>query len=333
MSHTNLLSVACFVATCAVSAGGAPLTAQAPLAAPPATAPAASTSAAPAAQIAPQPAAYTPHRVYDTKRKRFIDLETMIAAIARADAAFLGEFHDDPGTHRLQRAILEGTARRRQGKLVLALEMFERDVQPRLNAYLANEIDEPTFLAGARPWPNYNADYRPLVEFAKSNNWPVIAGNVPRRIASMVSRGGLSALDTLPARDRPFVAAQNSCPRDDYFTRFQGVMGDMSGHGMQLSPEQLSAMVGRMYEAQCVKDEAMGEAVATAMAEHNTLVIHANGAFHSDFRLGTVERVRRRAPRAELIVVTFAPVKDLDAANGREKRKMGDFVVFTLDPK
>jgi uncharacterized iron-regulated protein len=309
-------------------AAAAPSAATTPASTPP-------TAAAPgaAAAAAPRAAAYVPHRVYDTKRKRFVDLETMVAAIARADAAFLGEFHDDPGTHRLQRAILEGTARRRQGKVVLALEMFERDAQPQLNAYLASEIDEPTFLANSRPWPNYNADYRPLVEFAKENRWPVVGGNVPRRIASQVARRGLIALDSLPAADRPFVAAQNSCPRDDYFTRFDAVMGDMSAHGMRPSPEERTTMVSRMYESQCAKDEAMGEAVANAMTEHNTLVIHANGAFHSDYRLGTVERVRRRAPRAKLIVVTFAPVKDLDTANGREKRKMGDYVVFTLDPK
>ncbi len=339
-------------ATIAATAGAA-LSAQTPTPAPtptptpaPASAPAAATTPGSTPPSAPAPlavsaatvsapvaAAYTPHRVYDTKRKRFIDLETMIAAIARADAAFLGEFHDDPGTHRLQRAILEGTARRREGKIVLALEMFERDVQPRLNAYLANEIDEPTFLANSRPWPNYNSDYRPLVEFAKENRWPVVGGNIPRRIASQVSRRGLIALDSLPEADRPLAAAQNSCPRDEYFTRFDGVMGDMSAHGLRPSPEERATMVSRMYEAQCAKDEAMGEAVATAMTEHNTLVIHANGAFHSDYRLGTVARVRRRAPRAKLVVVTFAPVKDLDAANGREKRKMGDYVVFTLDPK
>jgi uncharacterized iron-regulated protein len=324
---------------------GFPASAQSPVPTPPpastpaaATTPASTppTAAAPAAVVpaaAPLAAAYTPHRVYDTKRKRFIDLETMIAAIARADAAFLGEFHDDPGTHRLQRAILEGTARRREGKIVLSLEMFERDVQPRLNAYLANEIDEPAFLANSRPWPNYPSDYRPLVEFAKANQWPVVGGNIPRRIASQVARRGLIAIDSLPEADRPFAAASNSCPRDDYFKKFDAVMGDMAAHGMRPSPDERTMMVSRMYESQCAKDEAMGEAIAAAMTEHNTLVIHANGAFHSDYRLGTVERVRRRAPRAKMVVVTFAPVADLDAANGREKRQMGDYVVFTLAPQ
>ena len=276
---------------------------------------------------------YAPHRVYDTRRREFIDLETLIARIARdADVAFLGEMHNDPGTHVLQAAILEGVQRRREGKVVLALEMFERDVQPQLDAYLAGTIDEAAFRAQSRPWPNYATDYRPMVEFAKAQSWPVIAGNVPRRLASIVARRGIGALDSIPETDKPFIAAEHSCPRNEYWERFEDTMGDMSGHGMTLTPEQVTAMVWRTYEAQCVKDEAMAESIVRARAEHNTLVIHANGAFHSDYRLGTAERVKRRDPRARQIVVNFAPVSDLDTANGRERRRIGDYVVFTLAP-
>jgi uncharacterized iron-regulated protein len=275
---------------------------------------------------------YVPHRVYDTKRNRFVDFETMVAALIKSDVIFLGEQHDDPGTHRLQAAVLEGAARRHEGPIVLALEMFERDVQPHLDAYLAGVTDEATFLAASRPWGNYPADYRPMVELARENGWPVIAGNVPRRLAQIVSRRGLIALDSIPAADSAFIAAKHSCPRDEYWRRFRGVMGDMSGHGMQLSPEQVEAFVWRTYEAQCVKDEAMGEAIVRSLVGLNTLVIHANGSFHSNYRLGTVDRVKWRAPSAKLAVVSFVPVRDLDAADGRSRRKLGDYVVFTLAP-
>lgn len=328
----NGLRITFLITLSAVLIRSVSLEAQSATAVPPVQPSASAQPAASPAEASPASASYVPHRVYDSKRKRFIDLESMIAAVAKADAAFLGEFHDDPGTHRLQAAILEGLARRRSDTLVLAMEMFERDVQPQVDAYLRSEIDEPTFLAQSRPWSNYPSDYRPLVELAKAQGWPVVGGNVPRRIASMVARGGLSALDSLPASDREYVAADHSCPRDDYFKRFQGVMGDMSGHGMQLTPEQVDTMVWRTYEAQCVKDEAMGEAVAKAIAERATLVVHPNGSFHSDYRLGTVARVRRRAPRAKLVVVTFLPVSDLDAANGRPHRKQADYIVFTLAP-
>lgn len=295
-----------------------------------ATAQTASTTAP--AQPTVAPGSFPAHRVYDTKRKRIVDFETMTARLAQADLVFLGEQHNDPRTHQLQAAVLEGVARRRSGPIVLALEMFERDVQGTLDGYLAGTVPESTFLATSRPWPNYPTDYRPMVEFAKANRWPVVAGNVPRRYASQVARRGLAAVDSLPPAERAFVARDLACPRDAYWERFKGVMGDMSGHGTPMSAEQVEAMVWRTYEAQCIKDETMGEAVAAAHLAAGALVIHANGSFHSDYRLGTVDRAQRRAPKARTMVVSFVPVADLDAALTRDQRKLGDFVVFTLAP-
>ena len=311
---------------------GVPAFAQVPTATPPTAATPAPAPSAQTQQVVRTVDRYVPHRVYDTKRKRFVDFEAMNATLARADVVFLGEQHNDPGTHRLQLGVLEGIARRRTGPVVLALEMFERDAQGALDSYLAGTLDEPAFLAGSRPWPNYAADYRPLVEFARERHWPVVAGNVPQRLAQVVSRRGLAAVDSLPESDRALIAAQLSCPRDEYWTRFRGLMGDMSGHGMQLTPEQAAAMAWRMYEAQCVKDETMGEAIALASAAPNTLVVHANGSFHSDYRLGTADRAKDRLPRARIAVVSFVPVTDLDAADGKSRRKLGDYVVFTLAP-
>jgi uncharacterized iron-regulated protein len=256
----------------------------------------------------------------------------MVAKLATYDVVFLGEQHDDPRTHQLQAAVLEGIARRRTGPVILALEMFERDVQAGLDAYLEGRTPESDFLAAARPWPRYATDYRPMVEFARANGWPVIAGNVPRRLASVVARRGLTALDSMSSTDRAFVATELSCPRDDYWQRFRATMGDMSGHGMQLTPEQVEATVWRTYEAQCVKDETMGEAIALARGTSGALVIHANGSFHSDYRLGTVARAKRRLPGARIAVVSFVPVEDLDRVDGKSRRKLADFVVFTLAP-
>jgi uncharacterized iron-regulated protein len=278
---------------------------------------------------------YTPHRTFKSEKKRFADFESMLAEVATEDFVFLGEQHDDPGTHRLERAALEGIGRRR-AKVVLSLEMFERDVQPKLDDYLAGKIDEAEFLKTARPWPRYATDYRPLVEFAKAKGWPVIAANVPRRLASLVGRKGLPAVDSLSATDRGYVAVQLACPRgrDKYYARFKDSMGDMSGHGQsKITADSAVAMVNRFYDAQCVKDETMAEAIANARGRYpDAVIVHVNGAFHSDFGMGTVERVARRVARAETEVVSFVPVENLDTADGKKYRKQGDFVVFTLKP-
>jgi uncharacterized iron-regulated protein len=322
------LSVFRYIISCSAAATVASAQAATSTATPsPAPAPAVESAGAP-----PATSGYAPHRVYDSGRKRFSDFEAMVAKLATYDVVFLGEQHDDPRTHQLQAAVLEGIARRRTGPVILALEMFERDVQAGLDAYLEGRTPESDFLAAARPWPRYATDYRPMVEFARANRWPVIAGNVPRRLASVVARRGLTALDSMSSTDRAFVATELSCPRDDYWQRFRATMGDMSGHGMQLTPEQVEATVWRTYEAQCVKDETMGEAIALARGTSGALVVHANGSFHSDYRLGTVARAKRRLPGARIAVVSFVPVEDLDRVDGKSRRKLADFVVFTLAP-
>jgi uncharacterized iron-regulated protein len=274
---------------------------------------------------------YTPHRVFDTRKNQFVDFETLASRLAAADLVFVGEQHNDPATHRMELAILEGIARRRDS-VVVALEMWERDVQPLLDRYLAGSATEEELLKDGRPWKNYAADYRPLVELARARGWPVIASNVPRPLASLVSRGGLAALDTLSAAARQRVAASIACPEDDYFEKFRAVMGDLSSHQPGSSADSSAALLLRIYHAQCIKDETMGESVARAWSP-GRLVVHYNGAFHSDFRLGTVDRARQRAGDAKALVVTAIPVADLDRLKpSKEERKRADYLVYVLAP-
>jgi uncharacterized iron-regulated protein len=290
---------------------------------------------------------YTPQRVYDSGEKRFSDFEAMLADLARHDVVFVGEQHDDPATHRLERAILEGLARRRTN-LVVAMEMFERDVQPALDAYLAGRSGEEEFLKAARPWPRYATDYRALVEMARAHRWPVIASNTPRRIASQFSKTGLTAKTALPEADRDFIAAELSCPPDDYFKRFAEVMnqGHPGAHGKPSEaktpdPKQQAeqnAMIERFYVAQCVKDETMAESIARQFASADAaqprpLVVHFNGAFHSDYRLGTASRTLRRLPKSKIRIVTIVPVENLDSLRPEDVRKRGDYILFTLKPR
>lgn len=278
---------------------------------------------------------WTPHRVYHADKKQWRDLEGLAAEIARHDVAFLGEQHDDKVTHWTQRAILEAVGRRR-GDVILSLEMFERDVQPHLDAYLAGTMTEEAFLKVARPWPNYAADYRPLVEYAKARGWRVIAANVPRKMASGVAMRGLNTVTGLTDSTRAWAAADFTCPKDDYFERFSEVIPQHpQGNGPAPTQAELDAITLSFYHAQCVKDETMAESIvrARAAAGGTPLVIHVNGAFHSDYGDGTAERVRRRIPNARTLVVSAIPAKDLDAVTpSKDDRKKGDWLVYALRP-
>ena len=295
---------------------------------------------------------YIPHRVYKSADKKFSDFEAMLAEIARADVAFVGEQHNDPATHRIERAILEGLARRR-GNVIVAMEMFERDAQSTLDEYLAGRLNEEDFLKVSRPWPNYPTDYRPLVEFARVHGWKVIASNAPRRIAIQISREGLDAARPDSESERKLIAAEFSCPLDEYFKRFTEAIskGHPSAHQRQEAENQVDkqqeekqrAALERLYYAQCLKDETMSESIANALAAQpgvqeqdgaqvRPLVVHFNGAFHSDYRLGAASRAVRRLPKSNVKVISVVPVENLDAINPDEYRKRGDYVIFTLKP-
>ncbi|HNG28771.1 MAG TPA: ChaN family lipoprotein [Blastocatellia bacterium] len=285
---------------------------------------------------------YLPQRVYDSKEKRFSDFEAMMADLSRIDVVFVGEKHDDPATHKLEQAILTGLLRRKVGVSV-SLEMFERDVQQTLDNYLTGKLGEEEFLKTSRPWPNYAADYRPLVEMARAHQWPVVAANVPRKYASQVSRQGLTALNALPEAERKMAAAQFQCPFDDYFKKFSEVMNSHPGGDSNSAQKdekkeaEMRAMTEKFYFAQCVKDETMAESISAHFDQiknspTKSVIVHYNGSFHSDNKLGTATRFIRRQPKAKVKIISIVPVNDLDSIKPDGFRKLGDYVIFCLQP-
>ena len=268
----------------------------------------------------------------DVATSQDLAFDELTRRLARADIVFFGEEHDDPETHRVEFGLLDALGRTGR-PVILSLEMFERDAQPALDDYLAGRISEADFLAKSRPWDRYVTDYRPMVELAKANGWPVIAANVPRPMASAIGRKGLAALDTLTPTERTWAARDIQCPEDAYRARFMESMRGHSAGGAPSSPGDTlpSAVATRFYLAQCVKDETMAESIVAARERRpgNAIVVHYDGAFHSDYRQGTVDRVRRRAPAVRLAVITAVPVVDQAAATLSDHKDRADFILFT----
>jgi uncharacterized iron-regulated protein len=274
---------------------------------------------------------YVPERVYDTQRKAFTDFESMLADLTRADVVFVGEQHNDPNTHALEVAVLEGLLRR-HATVGIGLEMFERDVQASVDEYVRGTSTEEQFLAAARPWPRYATDYRAIVELARTHRLAVIASNVPRRIATEISKHGIATVENL-GDDRGLAARDLECATSgDYYARFIEQIG---GHAPPGDPKSSEAQAknDRFYLAQCVKDETMAESVAEAVRNApgpRPTIVHFNGSFHSDYGEGAAERTRRRLPGRRVAVIAMIPVEDIDTvAPDDDDRKQADYLVFT----
>lgn len=230
-----------------------------------------------------------------------VTLDEAVDELADADVVFLGEQHDNASGHAVQLALTKALADRR-GDIILSMEMFERDSQPSLDLYLTGAMTEDEFKGVARLWPNYDEHYRGAVEFCRERGYPVLAANVYRPIASRVAREGVRASIGDPWSARTIHAPTES----EYHRRFTEVMG---GHGEGDNGIDEEVM-NRVYQAQCVKDDTMAESIADALVAASTeakkpQVIHWNGRFHSDFGLGTVERLKLRDPSLNIAVVSM----------------------------
>jgi uncharacterized iron-regulated protein len=278
-------------------------------------------------------------RVFDARGGE-ASLSDIAAAAEAVSVVFLGEEHGNPVGHRLQAELL----RMFHGKIgerrpvVLAMEMFARDVQLALDEYLGDFIAERHFLRAARAWPGYATDYRPLVEYAKAHGLSVFAGNAPRRYVNRVSRLGADSLADLPAASRAFLPplpfGDASDAYRERFRTFWGAMaghagkGDGSSHGHEAEADETFE---RFLAAQALWDASMADVAAKILDETpDALVVHVNGKFHSAAGLGIPEHLVDDRPGTRFLVVTFAApasFPEFDPGLAGE----GDFVVLT-DP-
>lgn len=245
-----------------------------------------------------------------------LSVDELADRLVLSDVVFLGEVHDNKAGHAAHLEILRAL-HRRHPDLVLSMEMFERDVQGTLDDYLADRIDEETFLEHARPWPGYREHYRPLVEYARTHGLDVLAANVPRKLARRVSVEGV-----LPGRRR-HAARTTTAPRNRYYELFLEAMEEHPG-------DISSGTMMDFYRAQCLKDDTMAETIADYLADHparDPLVVHVCGRFHSDEGLGTVRRLLARRPLARTSVVSMLAMEE-DAFELSEHRDLAHYVLL-----
>ena len=263
------------------------------------------------------------YRVFDGKGNPS-SFDQIIERAGNSDVVFLGEFHDDSVAHQLQYDIFKATAEKyaARRKVTLSLEMFESDVQFILNEYLANLITEKKFLDDSRPWGNYKTDYRPLVELAKEKKFEVVAANAPRRYVNMVSRGGRETLNLLPAESRrylpplPYRKASAA-----YSAKFKALMGGSAEANMGLD---------NILDSQSLWDAGMSYSIAKSLKKNKgSLVVHLNGGFHTEKRLGTVEHLQYYNSQARILVVTLRYEEDFKNFDQEKHTDAGDFVILT----
>ncbi|WP_086477625.1 ChaN family lipoprotein [Arenibacter amylolyticus] len=250
------------------------------------------------------------YNLYNSNGKK-VSYSKMMRKLAKADIVLFGELHNNPIAHWLQLKVTQKLHTQRP--LILGAEMFEADNQIPLNQYLKGEITQKGLDSLARLWPNYKTDYAPLVDFAKANQLPFIATNIPRRFASMVYRNGFSVLDSLTAEEKTWIAPL-PIPFDSELPTYKNILSMMGDHG---SP--------KLVMAQAIKDATMAYFILNNYKKEN-LFLHFNGAYHSDFHEGILWYLKQNTPPLNYLTISTVSQENIHKLLP-ENRNKADFII------
>jgi uncharacterized iron-regulated protein len=230
-------------------------------------------------------------------KKQIIRRSQLLQQLAKAKVVYLGETHDNEEDHRLQLEIIQ-QLQKKNSKLVIALEMFQRPYQAIVNDYLAGKIDEQELLDKSEykkrwgyPWQYY----APIAQFAKAKKLPVLALNTPTEITRLVAKNGL---DSLTPEQSKFIPPCSEIRTDSAEYR-QLMLGIFQQH--QADAKGNSAGFEKFFQAQVLWDETMAEAIAKFIQSNpGYQVVVLVGQGHIVYNYGIPSRVARRLKRSPI---------------------------------
>jgi uncharacterized iron-regulated protein len=251
------------------------------------------------------------YQLYDSAGQA-VEFEQLVAKAAEVDVFLFGELHNNPICHWLQIEITKALYAQ-DSSLILGAEMLERDNQEALNLYLADSIDQKGLDTLARLWPNYQTDYKMLVDFAKDSGLTFIATNIPRRYARMVYKQGMESLDSLSERELTFVAPL-PMPFDGSLPGYQAMLEMMGGHGGE-----------NLVKAQAIKDATMAYSIAQSL-QPGQMLLHFNGDYHSKDFEGICWYLNQYAPNLRVLTLSTVLKSQVEKPTAEEAAK-ADFIL------
>jgi uncharacterized iron-regulated protein len=238
-------------------------------------------------------------RIWDISTARFIDRQSLVKRLARADFVLLGERHDNPDHHLLQAEVLRSLIAVGRRPAV-GFEMFGLDDAGTIANHLAAAPNDAAGLGRAvnwnkRGWPDW-AMYQPIAEAALQAKLRIVATNLPLATARTMTRNGLAAIEPKVARD----LGLDRPPPEPVFARMAADIRD--AHCGYVSERSVKAMV----VVQRARDAQMAESLIAARDPDGAILVAGAGHVRNDYSIPVY--LRAKAPVKRVISIAFVEV-------------------------
>ena len=248
-------------------------------------------------------------------------LSKIIESVSEKKIVYVGEAHEVFAHHAAQLDIIKGLYRKNK-KLAIGMEMFQRPFQKTLDDYIAGKIDEKEFLKRSEYFKRWGFDYnlyKSILDFARLNKIPVVGLNIEREIIDKVSEKGL---DSLTDEDKKAVPPEMDYSDEKYRERMNGVF--------RMHKDWEKKKFGYFYQSQILWDETMSQSIVAFLRknpDYQMVVIAGQG--HLEYGSGIPRRSYRRNGESYAIALIDSDIK----------KGIADYVIFpkyvegTVSPK
>jgi uncharacterized iron-regulated protein len=257
------------------------------------------------------------YKIYTSKGKE-VSFGQLVNEAKKADIVLFGELHNNPIVHWLQLELTKTLHEELGNKLALGAEMFETDNSLIISEYLAGKVNDRNFESEARLWPNYQTDYKPLLQYARDNQLNFVATNIPRRYAALVNREGLESLDSLSSAAKSLIAPL-PIEYDGKLSGYKAMLDMMAGSGHVNT---------NLPKAQAIKDATMSHFILQNFTKGEQTFLHFHGTYHSDDYQGIMWYLQKTNPGLKILTIHSTEAVDIEKIDDEISGK-ADFLIVT----
>lgn len=232
---------------------------------------------------------------------RLTALNQIIEKATAKDIVYVGERHDRFEHHRAQYQVIRELYKK-NSKLAIGMEMFQKPYQKALDDYISGTIDERAFLKKSEYFKRWGFDYnlyREILLFARENRIPIIALNIRKEIVSKVSKEGLQALSAEDAKDLP---EDMDLSDMEYRERLRGFFDRHAGSETR--------NFDFFYQSQVLWDESMAHTLNDYITKNpGYQVVVLAGGGHMQFGSGIPKRTHRLNNKEYMVILNSEDIE------------------------
>ena len=232
-----------------------------------------------------------------------------------ARVILVGETHTRWDHHLVQLEILK-LLYQKSANLAIGVEWFQQPYQKHLDAYISGEISEQDMLHLTAYFERWRYDYRlyrPILQYAREHNIPVIALNASKELSVALSKSGF---DDLSAELKEQLPESYDWSDKEYEKRLRSVF--------DLHPDYPGEFED-FLRGQLTWDESMAESAAHYLDENpETRMLILAGSGHISYGSGIPNRIKRRIDVKQFSILVsedFLPVSE----------NIADFLVLSAE--